>query len=316
MFRTFGRASGFALVALSFLHCSGESEEPFSPGVGGGTGAGAPDIASGGQVGAGGTSGGVAASGGSETASGGALGTGGETTTPPTPKKRAFLLLGQSNMAGYPQALSADKVEDPRVQVLGYDACGATGRKTDEWDTASPPLHACWSGALGPGDYFAKGLIASLPEDDTVGLVPCAIPGEKIETFLKVGGSKYAWILGRAKKAQEAGYEIEGILFHQGESNCGDPNWPGKVKTLVSDLRSDLGLGDVPFLPGELLYTGCGNHNKLINQLPGLIENTHVVSAAGLVVASDDEWKLHFSHDSVVTQGGRYAEAMKAALGL
>jgi hypothetical protein len=232
------------------------------------------------------------------------------------PRKRAFLLLGQSNMAGYPQALAEDKMEDSRIQVLGYDNCAATGRATDQWDAASAPLHACWSGALGPGDYFAKGLLSALPDDDTIGLVPCAIPGERIETFLKAGGTKYSWIVSRAKVAQSAGYEIEGILFHQGESNCGDLSWPGKVKTLISDLRSDLSLGEVPFLPGELLYTGCGGHNALVHQLSDIISNTHVVSAAGLVVAPDDTWNLHFSHDSVVTQGGRYAQVMTAALGL
>jgi hypothetical protein len=41
--------------------------------------------------------------------------------------------------------------------------------------------------------------------------------------------------------AQGAGGIIEGILFHQGESNSGDPTWPGKVKTLITDLRAALG---------------------------------------------------------------------------
>ena len=65
-----------------------------------------------------------------------------------------------------------------------------------------------------------------LPAEDTIGVVPCAISGERIETFMKVGGAKYAWIVQRAKLAQQAGGLIEGILFHQGESNNGDPSWP------------------------------------------------------------------------------------------
>jgi hypothetical protein len=233
------------------------------------------------------------------------------------PTFHVFLLLGQSNMAGYPKAQPADRVEDPRVRVLGFDTCAATGRQPDVWDTAAPPLHECWNDGLGPGDYFAKSLLAVLAAGDTLGLVPSAISGERIETFLKVGGTKYDWILQRARLAQQAGGKIDGILFHQGESNNGDPSWPEKVKTLVTDLRSDLGLGPVPFLAGELLYSGgAAGHNRLVAQLPSLISNAYVISANGLVVdPADTQWNLHFDHDSQVEFGKRYAQQMKDALG-
>ncbi len=244
------------------------------------------------------------------------------TLTPtPTPthgnKFHCFLLLGQSNMAGYALAQAADKVEDSRVLVLGYDNNSALGRVTDQWDVACPPLHAAWLDAIGPGDWFGKTMIQKVPAGDTIGLIPCAISGEKIETFLKVGGSKYSWIIHRAQLAQQAGGVIEGILFHQGESNSGDTSWPGKVKTLVADLRNDLNLGNVPFLPGELLYSGpCAGHNTLVNQLPSLITNCSVISASGLVQdPGDTTYHLHFSHDSSVELGKRYAAKMIQVLG-
>ncbi len=267
----------------------------------------------------GGTSGGEA---------GGAGGTGGDGTGGTTagtagsgggsgePVFHVFLLLGQSNMAGYAKAQAADKVEDPRVRVLGFDACTETGRQTDAWDTAAPPLHECWNGAVGPGDHFAKTLLPTLPPEDTIGLVPCAISGERIETFLKVGGTRYDWIVDRARLAQEAGGVIEGILFHQGESNNGDSGWPGKVNTLVTDLRNDLDLGNVPFLAGELVGNGA-SHNAQVARLPDMITNAHVISAAGLVVdPADTQWNLHFDHDSTVTLGERYADKMIDVLGL
>lgn len=240
----------------------------------------------------------------------------GQNTDPENPKFHCFLLLGQSNMAGYPKAQDSDKAEDPRVLVLGYDNNSALGRVTDQWDEACPPLHEAWNGAIGPGDWFGKTLIQKVPEGDTVGLIPCAISGEKIETFMKSGGSKYNWIINRAKLAQQKGGIIEGIIFHQGESNSGDTSWPGKVKTLVEDLRKDLNLGNVPFLAGELLYSGpCAGHNTLVNQLPSIISNCYVVSANGLVVDSaDTQYRLHFGHDSQVTFGKRYAEKMIQAL--
>jgi hypothetical protein len=219
-------------------------------------------------------------------------------------------------MAGYPKAQEADKVKNPRIKVLGYDNCSATGRKQDQWDTAVPPLHECWNGAIGPGDYFAKTLVDVIPASDTIGLVPCAISGEKIETFLKSGGSKYNWILQRAKAAQQAGGVIEGMLFHQGESNNGDSSWPGKVNTLVTDLRNDLKLGNVPFLAGELPYDGgCAGHNTLVNKLPTVVSNAYVVSAQGLALdPADTQWRLHFGHDAQVTFGKRYEAKMVEAL--
>ncbi len=234
-----------------------------------------------------------------------------------SPTFHVFLLLGQSNMAGYPKAQEADRAEDPRVQVLGFDDCADTGRKTDEWDIAAPPLHECWNGAIGPGDYFAKALLDVIPEGDTIGLVPCAISGEKIETFMKAGGTKYDWIMQRARLAQDAGGKIEGMLFHQGESNTADSSWPGKVATFVTDLRADLELGEVPFLAGELAYSGnSSSHNPLVNQLPSVLSNAHVVSAEGLAIDSaDTQWNVHFDHDAQVSFGKRYAEKMIEALG-
>ncbi len=244
----------------------------------------------------------------------------GENTQPPPPQEKkfhCFLLLGQSNMAGYAKTQAADKVEDPRVLVLGYDNNAALGRVTDQWDVACPPLHPAWLDAIGPGDWFGKTMIQKVPEGDTIGLIPCAISGEKIETFMKSGGTKYNWIVNRAKLAQQKGGVIDGIIFHQGESNSGDSTWPGKVKTLVDDLRKDLNLGNVPFIAGELLYSGgCAGHNTLVNKLPSLITNCSVVSADGLVVdSSDTQYRLHFSHDSSVTLGKRYAEKMTQMLG-
>ncbi|RCX14834.1 dockerin type I repeat protein [Anaerobacterium chartisolvens] len=235
----------------------------------------------------------------------------------PEEKFHCFLLLGQSNMAGYAKSQASDKGEDPRVLVLGYDNNASLGRVTDQWDVACPPLHASWLDAIGPGDWFGKTMIQKVPEGDTIGLIPCAISGEKIETFMKNGGSKYNWIVNRAKLAQQKGGVIEGIIFHQGESNSGDTSWPGKVSTLVNDLKKDLNLGDIPFLAGELLYSGpCAGHNTQVNKLPSLIKNCYVVSADGLLVdSSDTTYRLHFGHDSTVTLGKRYAEKMIQVLG-
>src|SRR5688572_14886947 len=164
-----------------------------------------------------------------------------------------FLLIGQSNMEGAPKPDPEDLAENPRVRVLGYDNFG--DRKWNEWDTAAPPLHRSWAG-LGPGDSFGKAMAEAWPEA-TIGLVPCAISGVDIDFFRKgvtsqrrsefqippdnARASAYDMVVERARLAQKDGV-IRGILFHQGESDNGNPAWVSKVQRLVGNLRADLAL--------------------------------------------------------------------------
>jgi hypothetical protein len=299
-----------------------------SPGTGGVTGQGSGGVnGSGGSMATGGVSaGGAAMAAGGGPASGGQAGSGGSASAE---KFRVYLLIGQSNMAGGADTNAEDLVPDERVRVLGYDDCAATGRSYNEWDTAVPPLHACWANGIGPGDAFAKTLVEALPQGDTIGLVPCAIPGVDIDFFRKGvisarrdefsippdnhWDTAYDWVIERALIAQESGGTIDGIIFHQGESDSGQAAWLDKVVEMVTDLRQDLSLGPVPFVAGELLYGGCcQGHNDLVNQLPTLLDNAHVASAAGLVGVDE----FHFDSAGVRTLGARYAEAMIQALGL
>lgn len=242
----------------------------------------------------------------------------------PDPKFLIFLLLGQSNMEGQPQPEAEDLEQDPRVKVLAYDNCPDVDRIYNQWYTAYPPLHSCPVG-VGPGDYFAKTLIESLPEGYTIGLVPTAVNGAPIDVFRK-GVPRQGWVLppddhwetgyefivSRAQEAQKVGV-IRGILFHQGESNSGQQQWVDQVRTMVSDLRSDLGIGDVPFLAGELYYEGCcAAHNPLVAQLVSSTPNAFLVSASGL--GGSDQF--HFDLPAQRELGRRYGEVMQQALTL
>jgi hypothetical protein len=240
------------------------------------------------------------------------------------PNFMVFLLIGQSNMEGQPQPQAEDETTDERVKVLAFDNCPNLGRTYNEWTTASPPLHSCYAG-VGPGDYFAKTLAAAYP-DKTIGLVPCGLSGVDIDFFRKgvVSARRgefrippdnhwegaYEWVLERARLAQQSGV-IRGIIFHQGESDTGQTVWVDKVKGMVTDLRTDLGIGDVPFLAGELLYGGCcSSHNPIINQLPSQITNAFVISANGLVGADT----AHFDLAGQRELGARYGTKMLEVL--
>ncbi len=278
----------------------------------------------------------------------GAGGTGSAEAEPPAspeipagvdPSFFIFLTFGQSNMEGFPAPEAQDLVENPRVKVLAYDNCAGTNRVYNQWYTAAPPLHSCRS-AVGPGDYFGKTLVEALPENVTIGIVGNAISGVDIDFFRKgvrsarrdsfrippdnQKASAYDMIIERARLAQQVGV-IKGILFHQGESDAGQPNrdqWLGKVQEIVEDLRADLAIGNVPFLAGELLYAdqngGAGDAmNPLVGLLPSRIPAAFVVSADGLSEdPTDAQFNLHFGIVAQRELGRRYGRVMLDALGL
>lgn len=238
-----------------------------------------------------------------------------------------FLLFGQSNMAGMAATPSAeDKVQNPKVKVLAYTNCSGLSRTADQWYTASPPLHNCSEG-VGPGDYFARTLLDS-GYTDTIALVPVAVSGASINLFRKnisysssflttpfqnnKAGAGYDWVKGRLTKALQKG-KLKGILYHQGESDCagwgGTPStWLTRVQEVVRDLKTDLNLGDVPFVIGELSQdeNSFKTMNPLIAQIPGLITNSTVVSSQGLARGSDN---VHFTTAAQREFGKRYAKA-------
>lgn len=254
---------------------------------------------------------------------GGKGGTGNAPTTG-DPNVYVFLLIGQSNMEGMAQPEAEDRKLNNRVKMLQYTDCTNTARKYNTWYTAIPPLHSCFAG-VGPGDYFGKALADAYPEA-TIGLVPLGIAGVDIDFFRKgvVSARRaefkippddhwegaYEWVLERARLAQEMG-TIRGIIFHQGESDTGQAAWLDKVQGMVADLRSDLGIGEVPFIAGELLYGACCDaHNPIIAQIPDRIPNSFVVSAEGLTGQDD----AHFDLAAQRELGKRYGQQMIDAL--
>jgi xyloglucan-specific exo-beta-1,4-glucanase len=258
------------------------------------------------------------------------LNVGTETVTSQDPNFHIYLLFGQSNMDGAGTIESQDRTGvDERFQVIGAVTCDGnnTSFTLGKWRTATPPIVRCWSG-LGIGDYFGRTMVANLPQKIRVGVVPVAVPGCDIGLFDKVnygtyasnapewmkavindyGGNPYARLVEVAKLAQKNGV-IKGILFHQGETNTNSTTWKNQVQQVVANLKSDLGLDDVPFLAGELLAAQgacCSSHNVEVNKLPDVIPNAHVISSSGLLGADG----AHFTSASYRTFGERYAEKM------
>ena len=254
------------------------------------------------------------------------------------PDFHIYLCFGQSNMEGNAriEAQDLENVSD-RFKMMAVVDNPQMGRVKGEWYTAVPPLCRPGTG-LTPADYFGRTLVETLPENVKVGVINVAIGGCHIETFLPdsianyvekrapgwmkgmlaaYDNDPYARLIEMAKLSQKDGV-IKGILVHQGESNTGDPRWPGQLKKVYDNIIRDLDLqGEVvPLLVGEVVNSDrggvCASHNDVIARVPSVIPQAHVISSSGCTNAFD---LLHFDAAGYRELGKRYANKMLQLLG-
>lgn len=251
-----------------------------------------------------------------------------------------YLCFGQSNMEGNAPAESMDQTVDARFRLLATCDFSNPSRTKGNWYVAKPPLVNSMAGKLGPTDYFGRTMVAALPSNVRIGVVPVAMGGSPIEMFDKdkyeqklaqnpsdwwaqiakncYGGNPYGRLIEMAKKAQEVGV-IKGILLHQGCTNNGDPNWPNMVKKIYNDMLTDLGLSadSVPLFVGETLRQenggSCYGHNVQVNRMPSVVPTSHVISSEDLPGNGKDSW--HFSALGYRMLGKRYAFAALELMG-
>ena len=246
------------------------------------------------------------------------------------PKFQIYLCFGQSNMSGDAPAEAVDMDVDSRFLTL--EATNGTPTRTKgQWYVATPPIIAQGNYTqVGIADYFGRTMVQALPTDYRVGVVNVAVNGadirafmsEQVETFnlyhseyfKRYDDDPYKRLVDMARIAQQSGV-VKGILLHQGEANCGDPEWPQYVKIIYDRLISDLNLNaaEVPLLVGEVVDSlqggQCYQHNKVIAQVPSVIPTAHVISSAGCPGI------LHFFRDGYRILGKRYALKMLELLG-
>ena len=146
---------------------------------------------------------------------------------------------------------------------------------------------------------------------------------DKIEAYLnsqewikpraaQYGYNPFRVLINAAKKAQKYGV-IKGILLHQGEADNGDQNWPNNVKIIYDRILEELSLNEknVPLLAGEVVSAEEGGlfyaHNKIIAELPNVIENSYVISSSGCTSIGDGS---HFDTEGYRILGKRYGETM------
>ena len=211
-----------------------------------------------------------------------------------------YLLIGQSNMAG--------RATIPEDMAGVIDRCYLLNDK-NQWVPAKNPLNLYSTirkgqgmQKLGPGYGFALKMRKEDP-DLRLGLVVNARGGSTIDQW-GPDTRYYKQSLERTRAAMKTG-TLKGVLWHQGESDSGKPkSYLGKLKTLVANLRGDLGDKGLPFVAGQIMNKPALAINDEITKLPDAVKHTAVASSEGLTCT--DRW--HFDTESQLLLGKRYAE--------
>lgn len=125
--------------------------------------------------------------------------------------------------------------------------------RNGRWQMMTEPIHFDRSVAgVGPAASFAQAW-CSANKDEQIGLIPCAEGGTCIDEW-DSKGPLFRHAVSEAKFAMETS-ELIAILWHQGESDsCGGryKNYYQKLSTLVTSLRKELDVPEVPFIVGGL----------------------------------------------------------------
>jgi sialate O-acetylesterase len=200
-----------------------------------------------------------------------------------------WILAGQSNMQGCgvlcDAALCLESASDERI--WSFSTAG-------EWQIAQEPLHRLWESytpvhqnfmrqhlteddkqlsneeiaardardrttGAGLGLAFAQSMADA--RGNAIGLIPAAHGGTTLEDWNfnrkdQGGASLYGAMLDRVRKAREtADFKLRGVLWYQGESDCGEEsasNYGERLEAWVGAMRADLGIADLPFIQVQL----------------------------------------------------------------
>ncbi len=229
----------------------------------------------------------------------------------------SFLMIGQSNMAGRGHFHEVEPINNKLCHMLRMGRWQKMSEPINpDRDMFNPDWHSGISLAASFADDFAK------YTDKPVGLVPCADGGTNMDQWA-VGGVLYDHALFMTKLAMRTS-NLCGILWHQGESDCGNDDrvnaYKDKFITMITTLRRDLGDENIPVIIGEIGTNiadryGLGDRPVKINAVFGEIAKElpmcAVASSEGLTLNSDF---LHFDAVSLRTFGHRYFNAYKSLL--
>jgi hypothetical protein len=239
-----------------------------------------------------------------------------------------YLLVGQSNMAGRGEINAS-------YRDLQYNNIFMLN-KAGEWVPARHPLHFDKPAiaGVGPGLAFAKTMADadsikhhnnSLGKTSTgstgrnlkIGLVPCAVGGSSIRSWIPGGYDSatkthpFDDAVARISIAGKSGIFM-GIIWHQGESDArpqAASQYLNDLQILVERFRKATGKPGLPFVAGELgtFRPAYQSINIELKNLPQTIPGSALAQSTDLSHKGDT---THFDSRSADELGKRMAEKM------
>ena len=226
-------------------------------------------------------------------------------------KITSFLMIGQSNMAGRGEFGEVEPIHNPNCFML----------RMGRWQSMSEPINPDRA-VFGIEFHSGIGLCASFADrcakhfGRDIGLIPCADGGTSIFQW-QPGTMLFDHAVLMAKLAMRSS-NIGGILWHQGESDCNDINFPRYKESLIrmiGELRKELGAENLPFIFGELSEKISSRWdvkdypqkmNLVFCEIEKEVPNCRLVSSKGLALKEDG---IHFDSLSLREFGNRYFDA-------
>ncbi len=291
-----------------------------APGFGG-----APTAAGGTSLGGtstGGTSTAGAATGGASAA--GATGTAGSpplsgvtitlgTNVVPIEHAVAFIHIGHSNMAGRATVPAASRPyhfteTDPHAWMYHVEANGGGGMPGPPALAIEPKTAGDTPGDAGPGTSLVKQAAALAPNTYFISL-GYAVPSAYCSQF--VPGALYYDKLMAAPKAIKGKVTFGAIFIYLGITERADEaghtaadtaNFPTCINTLVTAIRNDLGVPDLPLIENNYEVEGTGEfvvggdvYNGIypqIQKIPTTVTNSVLIPCDGLGMEDDHHFNL------------------------
>ena len=204
---------------------------------------------------------------------------------PVVPKLDLFLFIGQSNMAG--RGYITDNYKSSIKDVYLLTPTGTMEQARNPLNKYSTIRKQLDLQGVGPAYSFAKAITEKTGHQ--LGLVVNARGGSSINSWLKgARDDYYGEALSRIRQAMKYG-KLKAIIWHQ-----------------------DVGNENLPVIVGEIAdWRANGTSeafNKMLRTVPQHIPYSYCVSSRELVPLINES-DPHFSADSQIILGRRYAEA-------
>ena len=220
----------------------------------------------------------------------------------------AFLMIGQSNMAGRGEIGGVEPIRNPHLKVL----------RNGRWQPMFVPVNPDrpFSG-ISLAESFADAYQKDHGTD--VGLIPCADGGTQLEQW-KEGSLLFDHAVFQTSLAERTA-NLAGILWHQGESDCKPglaETYGERLEAFYAALMKALKLSEeLPFIAGGLgdflaaLETEKQYYGSVNDQIRAFADSHEMTGFAPAEGLSGKPDHLHFSAEAARIFGLRYYEVFR-----